>query len=71
MIDADAYYAACKLKRAQVFIISIRDLEFQAAKKVRLETNLKSVILEKYYDLLYVFSKKKLRYTLFLSKIWL
>ena len=28
MIDADVYHLACQLKRAQVFAISIKDLEF-------------------------------------------
>lgn len=28
MIDMDTYYIACKLKRAQVFAISMKDLEY-------------------------------------------
>lgn len=28
MIDADAYYATCKLKKALVFAVFIRDLEY-------------------------------------------
>ena len=58
MIDADAYRLACQLKRAQVFAILMKDLEFQAEKEARPETNLKTVVPKKYYDLLYVFSKK-------------
>lgn len=33
MIDGDAYHLAWRLKKAQVFAISMRDLEFQAEKK--------------------------------------
>lgn len=33
MIDANAYHIACKLKETQVFAVSIKNLEFQAAKK--------------------------------------
>ncbi len=60
MIDADTYYATCKLKRAQIFAIFMIDLEFQVAKKARSETNLKSVVLEKYHKFLIIFSKKDL-----------
>lgn len=35
MIGADAYRTVCKLKRAQVFAISIKDLKYQAEKKAR------------------------------------
>ena len=58
MIGADAYCLACQLKGAQVFAISIRDLEFQAEKEARPETNPKTVVPEEYHDLLDVFSKK-------------
>ena len=44
MIDTDAYLKACKLKGAQVFSVSMRDLEYQAEKEVKPETNLKSVV---------------------------
>ena len=60
MIGADAYCLVCQLKGAQVFAILIRDLEFQAKKEARLETNLKTVLLEEYYNLLDMFSKKDL-----------
>lgn len=58
MIGADAYCAVCKLKRTPVFVIPMSNLEFQVAKKARLKTDPKSVILKKYYDLLDVFLKK-------------
>ena len=44
MIGANAYYATCKLKQAQVFAASMRDLEFQIAKEAKLEIDPKSVI---------------------------
>ena len=58
MIDADAYRAICNLKRAQVFAISMRDLEFQVAKEAKPETDPKSVVPEEYHNLLDVFLKK-------------
>ena len=58
MIGADAYRTACKLKGAQVFAVSIRDLEYQAEKEAKPETNLRSIVPEEYHDLLDVFSKK-------------
>ncbi len=58
MIGADAYCAACRLKGAQVIVVSMRDLEYQAGKEARSETDPRSVILEEYHDLLDIFSKK-------------
>ncbi len=58
MIGTDTYCAACCLKRAQVFAVSIRDIQCQAKKEARAETNLKSVVPQKYHDFLGVFSKK-------------
>lgn len=58
MIDTDSYYATCRLKKAQFFVISIKDLEYQVEKEAKPETNLKNVLPEEYYDLLDIFSKK-------------
>ena len=58
MIDADAFRAACELKGAQVFAVSMRDLEYQAKKGARPEANPRSVVPKEYHDLLNVFSKK-------------
>ena len=58
MIDTDIYCITCKLKRAQVFAIFIKNLKYQAEKKARPETDPKNVIPEKYHDFLDVFSKK-------------
>ena len=57
MIGADAYRAACHLKRAQVFAISMRDIQYQAEKEARAETDPKSVVPQEYHDFLDVFSK--------------
>ncbi len=58
MIGADAYCAACRLKRAEVFAVSMRDIQYQAEKEARVETNPKSVVPQEYLDFLDVFSKK-------------
>lgn len=50
---------ACKLKRAQIFFLSIKNLKYQVVKEVRLGTNPKNNISEKYYIFLDVFSKKE------------
>ena len=46
IIGANTYCTICKLRRAQVFAISLRDLKYRAEKKVKPETNLRSVVLE-------------------------
>ena len=58
MIGADAYRAACRLKKAQVFAVSMRDIQYQAEKEARAETNPTSVVTQEYHDFLDVFSKK-------------
>ena len=58
MIGADAYCTTCKLKRAQIFAVSMRDLEYQAEEEAKPKTNPRSIVPEEYHDLLDVFSKK-------------
>ena len=58
MIGTDAYCATCRLKRAQVFTISMRDLEYQAEKETKPETDPRTVVPAEYHDLLDIFSKK-------------
>ncbi len=58
MIGADAYRAACCLKAAQMFAVSMRDIQYQAEKEARVEIDPKSVIPQEYHDFLDVFSKK-------------
>ena len=58
MIGADAYRTACRLKGAQVFAVSMKDIQYQAEKEARAETNPKSVVPQEYYDFLDVYSKK-------------
>ena len=58
MIGIDVYHAACRLKRAQVFAVSMKDIQYQAEKEARAKTDPKSVVLQEYHDFLDVFSKK-------------
>lgn len=58
MIGIDDYCAACRLKEAQVFAISMKNLEYQVEKEARPETNPRSIVLEKYNNFLNIFSKK-------------
>ncbi len=58
MIGADAYCATCCLKGVQVFTVSMRDIQYQAEKEARAETDPKSVVPQEYHDFLDVFSKK-------------
>ena len=58
MIGANAYRVAYRLKGAQVFAVSMRDIQYQAEKEARAETNPKSVVPQEYHDFLDVFSKK-------------
>ena len=50
-IDADAYWIAWKLKKAQICAVSMRDLEYLAEIEARSETNPKTVVLREYHDL--------------------
>lgn len=70
IIGADSYYATCKLKRAQFFVVSMRDLEYHKEKRARPEIDPKIILPAKYVNLMYVFFKKRLGYTSFLLKIW-
>lgn len=58
MIDANTYCKICKLKKTQVFVAFMKNLEYQADKEVGSKIDLKSVMLKKYYDFLDVFSQK-------------
>ena len=60
IIGADAYYAVCHLKETQIFVLSIRDIQYQAKKKARAETNPISIVPQEYHDFLDDFSKKDL-----------
>lgn len=58
MINADAYYRACKIKEAQFFVLFIKNLEYLIQTEVRQVTNPKGIVLEEYDNLLNIFSKK-------------
>lgn len=51
----NTYCISYKIKRALVFAISMRELEYQAEKKARWETDLRTVILAEYYYVLDIF----------------
>lgn len=68
IISANAYCVICKLKKAQVFAISMRNLEQQSEKKAKKETNPKSIILKECYNLLDVFPIKEFDTFLFYQK---
>lgn len=57
MISVYVYYAVQCLIRVQVFAIIMRNIQYQAEKKVRAKTNLISLIPYKYHDFLNIFSK--------------
>ena len=54
IIGTDAYDAACCLKRAKLFVVSMKNIQYPA------ETNLRSVVPQKYHDFPNVFLKKDL-----------
>ena len=58
MIGADAYCIACCLKRAQVFTVSIRNIQYQAGKKAKAETDPKNIVPQEYHNFLDVFHRK-------------
>lgn len=68
MIGMDAYCTTCRLKWAKLLSILMTDLAYQVKKEARLETNLRTIVLAKYHDLLNVFSRKDLDTLLFYQK---
>ena len=69
MIGANAYHATCKLKKTQVFAVFMKNLDYQVEKEARLETDLRSIVPEKYHDFLDLFSKKTLIYFSFIKNM--
>lgn len=55
MINAGTYHKACKLKKVQVFAISMKNLEYQIYKEAKLETDLKSIVSKEYHNFLNLF----------------
>ena len=43
MISADVNYVSCHLKRAEVFALSMKDIQYEAEKKPKANVNLKIV----------------------------
>lgn len=60
MIEAKAYYVVYYVKKVQVFVISLKNFQYQAEKEVKIVTDLKSIILKKYHDFLNIFLKENL-----------
>ena len=60
IIGANIYCIAQCFKRAQIFALLIKNIQYQAKKEARAEINPKSVVLQKYYNFHNVFSKKDL-----------
>ena len=58
IIDADAYCEAYYLKKAQVFIVLRRDIQYQAEKKARAKTDPKNFLSHEYHNFLNIFLKK-------------
>lgn len=58
IIDADVYCTAYKLNEVRIFAISMKNLEYLGGKKARLETDPRTVIPAKYYNLSHIFFKK-------------
>ena len=58
MISMNVYCIVCHLKKAQIFTVLMRDIQYQAEKKARAEINPKSVVFQEYYNFLDIFSKK-------------
>lgn len=65
MIDIDIYCLTCKLRKALVFVIFIRNLEYQAKKRLNQKTDPKCLIPKKYQDFINVCSKKVLNFLFF------
>lgn len=55
IIDINTYWIACKLKKAQVFAVSIRDLEYQREKEAKPETHLKTIVPKKWWSFRSIF----------------
>ena len=51
------HLAESKKQKAEIFAISMRDIEYQLNKGTKLLTDPKTVVLEKYHDFLDVFLK--------------
>lgn len=69
IIDINTYCVACKLKKAWVFTISIRVLEYSVQNKARQENDLKMFILKEYQDFLNLFSEKTQIYSFYIKNI--
>ncbi len=58
IIGADAYCIFCRLTKTEVFVVSMKDLDYQVRKKATDKTDPRNVIPQKYHDFLTCFQKK-------------
>lgn len=49
MIGANTHHLAYYFKNTQVFIISMKDIQYQVEKKVKTKTDSKNIIPKKYH----------------------
>ena len=69
IISANIYYTTCYLKKAQVFAISIKDIQYQVKKKAEAKINLKNILLKEYYDFLIFFQRQNQIFFLYIKNI--
>lgn len=58
VIDVHYYHAANHLKSAQVFLLSMIDIQYQGEKEARVNIDPKNVVSQQYHNFVNVFSKK-------------
>lgn len=44
IISTNSYCAACYFKRAEIFVVIIKEILYQTEKKTRVETNSRSIV---------------------------
>lgn len=60
IISVDTCNIVCYLNRAQMFIVLIKDKQYQVKKETRAETSPRSNVSQEYYNFPNIFSKKNL-----------
>lgn len=58
MINVYTYYTTYYLKNTQVFIISLKNLQYQVKKEAKVKIDPKNIVSKEYHDFLNTFSKK-------------
>lgn len=60
IIGANTYCTTFRIKKSQIFALSIKDLEYQVEKEARSATDWRTVVAAEYHDFLDIFPKKNL-----------